>query len=162
MDWAGGMLMIPEETKFAVARLFTFIHCAGSGHADTMWFIKRVAVDHWGSCLEFNRHRAFRENPERERSRCMGSILQGIYRFPSLSCTTRIAWGRSESSVGGSEGGVIQRLFLKIAAVSESTLCPVAYSAVGISAVVCVSAGCTLSTQLALGWRDLGPPATSC
>jgi uncharacterized protein (TIGR01244 family) len=25
-----------------------FIHCAGGGRAATMWFIKRVAVDHWG------------------------------------------------------------------------------------------------------------------
>ena len=24
-----------------------FIHCAGGGRAATMWFIKRVAVDHW-------------------------------------------------------------------------------------------------------------------
>ena len=29
-----------------------------------------------------------------------GSIPQGIYPFPSLPCTTRIAWGPSESSVG--------------------------------------------------------------
>ena len=26
-----------------------FIHCAGGGRAATMWFIKRVAVDHWDS-----------------------------------------------------------------------------------------------------------------
>jgi len=26
-----------------------FIHCAGGGRAATMWFIKRVAVDHWGT-----------------------------------------------------------------------------------------------------------------
>jgi protein tyrosine phosphatase (PTP) superfamily phosphohydrolase (DUF442 family) len=24
-----------------------FIHCAGGGRATTMWFIKRIAVDHW-------------------------------------------------------------------------------------------------------------------
>ena|SRR5579872_4930263 len=24
-----------------------FVHCAGGGRAATMWFIKRVAVDHW-------------------------------------------------------------------------------------------------------------------
>jgi uncharacterized protein (TIGR01244 family) len=24
-----------------------FIHCAGGGRAATMWFIKRVAIDHW-------------------------------------------------------------------------------------------------------------------
>jgi uncharacterized protein (TIGR01244 family) len=24
-----------------------FIHCAGGGRAATMWFIKRIAVDHW-------------------------------------------------------------------------------------------------------------------
>lgn len=26
-----------------------FIHCAGGGRAATMWFIKRVAVDHWNT-----------------------------------------------------------------------------------------------------------------
>ena len=25
-----------------------FIHCAGGGRAATMWFIKRLVVDHWG------------------------------------------------------------------------------------------------------------------
>ena len=24
-----------------------FIHCAGGGRAATMWFIKRMVVDHW-------------------------------------------------------------------------------------------------------------------
>jgi protein tyrosine phosphatase (PTP) superfamily phosphohydrolase (DUF442 family) len=24
-----------------------FIHCAGGGRAATMWFIKRLVVDHW-------------------------------------------------------------------------------------------------------------------
>jgi protein tyrosine phosphatase (PTP) superfamily phosphohydrolase (DUF442 family) len=24
-----------------------FIHCAGGGRAATMWFIKRVVLDHW-------------------------------------------------------------------------------------------------------------------